>query len=229
MKEYRQNAHVKSLVVWAVLCVAVAVVLFWQRELRWVEIVGGVVLLIIGPVGLAVYLIRVETHWVSVDPERGILVRGKRLIPWEEIVRIDRRRPRLRSSTGSAEIPEFKSPFGEDEESEGTSKGEESGGTSRRSGNSGGGNGGCVPPEAALLILAILLILSALLLAIWLIFFVFIPLVIVPVIEVFSPWGSRVTIVRRKWKQNLLLRNLQDPDGFLAEIGGRVPINHIKK
>ena len=226
MKEYRQNAHMKSLVVWAVLCVVVAVVLFWQRELHWVEIAGGVVLLIIGPVGLAVYLIRVETHWVSVDPERGILVRGKRLIPWEEIVRIDRRRPRLRSSTGSAEIPEFKSPFGEDEESEGTSKGEESGGTSRGSGNSGDG---CVDPEAALLILAIFLILSALLLAIWLIFFVFIPLVIVPVIEVFSPWGSRVTIVRRKWKQNLLLRNLQDPDGFLAEIGGRVPIHHIKK
>ena len=83
-------------------------------------------------------------------------------------------------------------------------------------------------PEAALLILAILLILSALLLAIWLIFFVFIPLVIVPVIEVFSPWGSRVTIVRRKWKKNLLLRNLHDPDGFLAEVGSRVPIHQIK-
>ena len=87
MREYRQNAHVRSLVIWAVLCVVVAIVLFLQRELRWVEIVGGVVLLIIGPVGLAVYLIRVETHWVSVDPERGILVRGKRLILWEEIVR----------------------------------------------------------------------------------------------------------------------------------------------
>ena len=94
MKEYRQNAHVRSLVVWAVLCVVVAIVLFWQLELRWVEIAGGVVLLIIGPVGLAVYLIRVETHWVSVDSERGILVRGKRLIPWEEIVRIDPSSPK---------------------------------------------------------------------------------------------------------------------------------------
>ncbi len=78
-------------------------------------------------------------------------------------------------------------------------------------------------------ILAILLILSALLLAIWLIFFVFIPLVILPVIEVFSLWGSRITIVRWQWKKNLLLRNLQNPDEFLAEIGSRVPINHIKK
>ena len=71
-------------------------------------------------------------------------------------------------------------------------------------------------PEAALLILAILLILSALLLAIWRIFFVFIPLVILPVIEVFSAWGSRITIVRQQWKKNLLLRNLQNPDEFLA-------------
>ena len=77
MKEYRQNAHVRSLVVWAVLCVVVAVILFdpsgkyLERELRWVEIVGGVLLLIVGPVGLAIYLIRVETHWVSVDSERG--------------------------------------------------------------------------------------------------------------------------------------------------------------
>jgi hypothetical protein len=225
MKEYRQNAHVRSLVVWAVLCVVVAVILFdpsgkyLERELRWVEIVGGVLLLIVGPVGLAVYLIRVETHWVSVDSERGILVRGKRLIPWDEIVRIDRRRPRLRSSTGSAKIPEFKFPFGEDEQGEGTTTG---------SGNSGCGNG-CVPSEAGLLLLAIIIILLALLLAIWLIFFVFIPLVIVPVIEVFSPWGSRVTIVRRKWKHNLLLLNLRDPDGFLAEIDSRVAINHIKK
>ena len=80
-----------------------------------------------------------------------------------------------------------------------------------------------------MLLLAIIIILLALLLAIWLIFFVFIPLVIVPVIEVFSPWGSRVTIVRRRWKQNLLLLNLRDPDGFLAEIDSRVAINHIKK
>ena len=225
MQEYRQNAHVISLFIWSVLCVAVAIILFVHsteiidRGLRWAEIVGGVVLLVIGPVGLAIYLIRVETLWVSVDSERGILVNGKRLIRWEEIVRVDRRRPRLRSSTGPAEIAEFKSPFGEDEESNGTSSG---------SGNSGGGKG-CVDPDAALFLLAIIIILAALLLAIWLIFFVFIPLVIVPVIEVFSPWGSHVTIVRRKWKRNLLLRNLRDPDGFLAEIRSRVPIHHIKK
>ncbi|MDE2682019.1 MAG: hypothetical protein OSB29_11750, partial [Verrucomicrobiota bacterium] len=41
--------------------------------------------------------------------------------------------------------------------------------------------------------------------------------------------GSRVTIVRRKWKHDLLLLNLRDPDGFLAEIDSRVVINHIKK
>ena len=98
------------------------------------------------------------------------------------------------------------------------------------SGNSGDdpGNGalGCIEiPEVGLVVLVIIIILAAL----WLIFFVFVPLVIVPVIEVFSTWGSRITIVRQKWKRNVLLRNLRDPDGLLAEIGSRVPIHYVKE
>lgn len=209
VKEYRQNAHAASLIAWAILCFAVAFVLFAHsarlvdREWRLAEILGGVALLIFGPAALAVYLVRAETIRVAVKPDRGILIRGRTLIPWEEIERVERRKPRLRKGTGPAEVPKM--------------------------GKDAGVWSGCADPgcfigfgEGGLIVAGILMLACAVLVVFWLLLFVFVPLLVVPVIEVFSPWGDRVTIVAKRGK--VLLRDLRDADGFLSEIGSRVPV-----
>src|SRR6185295_3919836 len=105
MKEYRQNSHTGSLIFWAILCTATAVVLFLHshkivnRVLKIEEILGGVALLIFGPIALALYLIRARSVWVSVDHVRGLVVSGRRTIPWSDILRLERRRPSFRKTS----------------------------------------------------------------------------------------------------------------------------------
>src|SRR5689334_10195952 len=102
MKEYRQNSHTKSLVVWAILCTATAAVLLahshriLSRVLRTEEILAGVALLILGPAVLTVYLLRARMVWVSIDDGRGIVVSGSSVIAWEDILQVQRKRPSFR-------------------------------------------------------------------------------------------------------------------------------------
>src|SRR5688572_18134802 len=106
MKEYRQNSHTRSLIVWAVLCTVTALVLFVHsgkvvsRALKVEEILAGVALLIFGPAALTAYLLRARHVWVSVDHLRGIVVSGRRVIPWDDIRRVERKRPVFRKTSG---------------------------------------------------------------------------------------------------------------------------------
>lgn len=211
MREYRQNAHVRSLVAWALMCAAAAAVLFWHsgrivdRALRIEEIAGAVLLLVVGPAVLAVYLIRAELVWVSIEPARGVLVRGKRLIPWESIVRIERRRPKLRRKAGPAEMPELPRRL-KDWKPEGCA------------------DPGCLIAvgEGWLIGLAFVAVLLALFVAVWLVGFVLVPLIVVPVIEVLAPFGDRVRIVTLG--RSLLLRDLREADEFVARAREHVEV-----
>lgn len=212
MKEYRQNAHVVSLGFWAAICLTVALFLFHHsgtllgRGPRLAEILGGVALLVFGPMGFAIYLLRANMVWVVVDPARGLLVRGRDLVPWEAIEKVTRRRPRLRRSTGPAQMQAVE---GEGWEWAGCS---EPGCSSGR--GSGAANAG-----------AAILIVVALGLAVWLIFFVILPLLIVPVLEVFAPLGDRFTIETAG--RTLVLRDLREGDEFSREIGKRVRVDVV--
>lgn len=110
MRVYRQDAHLVSLVVWTLLCAVAACVLFYHsahivgRALFWTEVLGGAALLVFGPLGFVLYLLRARLVWVKVDPEQGIVVSDKYAIPWEEIQEIRRTRPRLRQKSGPAEL-----------------------------------------------------------------------------------------------------------------------------
>jgi hypothetical protein len=205
--EYRQDAHVASLSVWTLLCAGTATVLFihsdrlLSRPLQIAEILGGFALLVLGPMALAVYLYRSRHVWVSVDRERGIRVGEKGFIAWQDIERIERRCPRLRSKAGPAEIPSL--------------------------GDLTGKNSWCADvflcmTQSGPLVLAFFLVLLALPFF-WAIFVVFIPLVIVPVVEVFAPLGDRLVITVREGRP-LLLRDLRNADGFLTEVRGRLPV-----
>jgi hypothetical protein len=59
-------------------------------------------------------------------------------------------------------------------------------------------------------------ILLALLAALWLLFFVFVPLLVVPILEVFAPFGDRIRIQARN--RRLVLRDLRDADEFLSRV-----------
>jgi hypothetical protein len=206
VKSYRQNAHVLSLVAWSLLCAAAAGLLFYHsarivsRPLHWMEIAGGAALLLLGPAAFVVYLLRANLVWVSVDPEEGIVVSGKRVIPWEEIERVERRRPKLRKKSGPAEAATLKESY---------------------SGCGDWGGCGSVDGEGALIVIGIVLVLLAAVVLFWLIAFVLVPLIIIPVLEVFAPLGDRITIVAGR--RGLLLRDLRDADAFLDEVRPRVP------
>jgi hypothetical protein len=206
MKEYRQNSHSFSLAFWALLCTATAFVLFVHspkivnRVLRSEEILGGVALLIFGPAALALYLIRARRIWVSVDFGRGILVRGRHLLPWEDIQRVERRRPSLRQTSGPAQAPDFDP------------------------GRATEWGGGCVDAGCWMGISEFFLagvILVAAFFFIWLIVFVLIPLLIIPVLEVFAPFGDRIQVVTRRGK--LVLHDLSDADEFVRLVSERRP------
>lgn len=206
MKEYRQNAHTFSLILWAVLCSATAAVLFVHsrpvvgRDLDVVELLAGVALLIFGPAALTAYLLRARHVWVSVDQIRGIVVSGRRVIPWDDIRKVERWRPMFRRTTGPAGI----SPAGTDMAGLAANLGCE----------------GCLAGVAEFFIVVALLF--AVFVAIWVIFFVFVPLIVIPVLEVFAPFGDRIKIVTRKG--SLALRDLREADEFLRAVELRKPV-----
>ena len=206
MKEYRQNSHARSLIFWAILCTATAIVLFVHsnkvvsRALKVEEILAGVALLMFGPAALAVYLLRARHVWVSVDNVRGIVVSGRRVIPWEEIRRVERKRPVFRKETGPAEVK----PLSEDAATLAANLGCE----------------GCFTGIAEAFVLVALIF--AAFFAIWLLFFVVVPLILIPVLEVFAPFGDRFKIVTRKG--TVVLRDLHDADDFQQQIEQRTRV-----
>jgi hypothetical protein len=207
MKEYRQNSHTGSLIIWTVLCTLTALVLFVHshkvisRALKVEEILGGVALLIFGPAALTAYLLRARHVWVSVDQIRGIVVSGRRVIAWNDIRSVERRLPAFRRSTGPTEI----TPFTQDVLS-----------------NAGWGCAdGCIVGASELL--AFVAIIAAAVFAVWLICFVFVPLIVLPVLEVFAPFGDRIRI-RVRGGGSLLLRDLREADEFLRAVELRAPV-----
>jgi hypothetical protein len=208
MKEYRQDSHVVSLVIWSLLCSATAAACFVHshhlinRMLRTEEILTGILLLILGPAAFTAYLVRARRVWVGLEPG-GLVLSGRRPIPWEEIREVKRRRPLLRRSSGPAQTSNFDT-------------GEVLNATA-----GGCRNVGCLTSLGELFV-GVLLIF-ALAFAVWLVFFVFIPLVIIPVLEVFVPFGDVIRIRTRT--RTLVLRDLSDADEFMAKIGERVRVS----
>lgn len=206
MKEYRQNSHTRSLVVWAVLCTATAIVLFIHsrqvvsRALKAEEILLGVALLIFGPAALTAYLLRARHVWVSVDQLRGIVVSGHRVIPWDDIRSIERRRPSFRKTTGPTEVraPEVDA--------------------SALAANLG--CEGCVVGLGEFVVVVALIL--ALAFAFWLVIVVMVALIVIPVLEVFAPFGDRFKIVAKKG--TLVLRDLRDADDFMHQVEQRKPV-----
>lgn len=206
MKEFRQNSHAKSLVFWAILCTATAMVLFVHsnrvvsRALRIEEILAGVALLIFGPSALAVYLIRARRVWVGVDHLRGLVVGGTRTIPWGDIRSVERRRPVFRKSSGPVTVP---------------------GAPDAATLGTGCGDLGCLAAVGEIFI-GILIVAAAVYL-LWLIFFVLVPLMLLPLLEVFAPFGDRIRIVTRRG--TLVLRDLRDADEFMRAVALRRPVS----
>jgi hypothetical protein len=209
MKEYRQNSHALLLAFWAFLCTATAIVLFVHshkvvsRALKVEEVLVGVALLIFGPAALAAYLLRARHVWVSVDQLRGIVVSGRRVIPWDDITAVERRRPLFRKSTGPFQPPE-----------------------ARVSDILGGSDAtgcvdvGCIGFVGELFIGIVILV--AAFYVIWLLFFVVLPLLLLPVVEVFAPFGDRFKIITRQG--TLVLRDLREADEFMRQIEQRKPV-----
>jgi hypothetical protein len=208
VKDYRQNSHAASLVVWALMSACLAGFLFWHaghivsRRLETLELVGGAALLLFGPVALLIYLLRANLVWVAVDPDEGVVVSGRRVIPFGDIVRVERRRPRLRKKAGPAEVSAVSLA--------------DAGGWAP-----GCGDVGCFAAagEGALMVLGFLAIAVAALFVVWLVFFAFVPFIGVPLMEVFAPLGDRVRIVTKE--RPLLLRDLRGAEEFLAELRAR--------
>jgi len=195
MREYRQDSHTWPLAAWTVLCVLTAVSFFAyaggidDRGLGFGLVAAGAGLLVIGPVVLVVYLYRARHVWVGVDVPQGVVVSGRHVIPWEAIVRVERRRPRLRRTSGPAQPAEMA------EVSEGCFA--------------------AADDIAALFLVVVLLSLT--LLVAWLIWGVLISLLVVPLLEVFAPFGDRIRIVTTAGRP-LVLRDLRGADEFMSKL-----------
>jgi hypothetical protein len=206
MKEYRQNSHTRSLIFWAILCTATAVILFIHsrqvvsRALKVEEILAGVALLIFGPAALTVYLLRARHVWVSVDQIRGIVVSGGRVIPWEDVRIVERRRPSFRKTTGPTEVH----PLNTDVPELAANLGCE----------------GCLVGLGEAVIVALLVLAVAV--AFWLVVVVLLPLIVIPVVEVFAPFGDRFRILTKKG--TLVLRDLRDADDFQRQVEQRARV-----
>jgi hypothetical protein len=190
MREFRQDSHTFPLVLWTLLMMGSALVILHQAGTRAAAVVAGAGLLIVAPIAFAVYLYRARRVWVAVDPGRGLVVSGRHVIPWNEIGSVERRRPRLRSTSGPVDpkaLGDFNAPGCE-------SLGLELGGLGAALG----------------LIIAALFVF-------WLICFVFLPLLIVPVLEVFAPFGERIRILPVRGRP-LVLRDLRGADDFMAAL-----------
>lgn len=207
MKEYRQNSHTFSLVLWTVLCSATAAVLFVHshrivnRLLKVEEILAGFALLIFGPAALAAYLIRAQRVWVSINPARGLLLSGRRTIAWEDVIEVRRQRPSFRKGSGPAEV------------------------ASMNLNPADINPGGCVDPgcfEGFGVIVGVFLLIVAAISAVWLIFFVFVPVIVVPVLEVFAPFGDRITVITRRGR--FVFRDLRGADEFMREVSEHRPV-----
>ena len=203
MREHRQDSHTGPLAAWAVLCVLTAFFLFHHagrlsdRVLRLEEIAAGAGLLVVAPVVLAVYLYRARHVWVGVDVPLGIVVSGRHVIPWEAIVRVERRRPRLRSKSGPVEIqapsvPSIDAP-------------------------------GCLDLEGLAIVGGLLLLALAAIVAYWLVFVALIPAFVVPLLEIFAPFGDRIRIVTAAGRP-LVLRDLRGADEFMARLPSAVQV-----
>ena len=70
------------------------------------------------------------------------------------------------------------------------------------------------------------LILLAALFAIWLLCFVVIPLLLLPLLEVFAPFGDRIRIVTRR-RGALVLRDLRDADEFVRRLSHHRPVVEV--
>lgn len=207
MKEYRQNSHVWSLVFWSLLCSATATFCFVHshhlisRRLRIEEcLAGGGMFLVPGPAALAAYLVRARMVWVGLE-EDGLRVSSRRTIAWEEIREVRRRRPLLRSGSGPAQAPGF-----------------DAGEVLRNT-------GGCVDPGCITGLgefFVAVLIVVAFAFAVWFIVFVFVPLVIIPVLEVFVPFGDVIRVRARGG--TLVLRDLSAADEFMPKVRERVRV-----
>jgi hypothetical protein len=213
MKEYRQDSHVSPLAAWALLCAATAVVLFihsgrvLSRALRLEEVGAGAGLLVVGPAALAVYVWRARRVWVGVDPEQGLVVSGRRLLPWKEIRWVERRRPRLRKESGPAQVREVQWPDLE----------------SGSPGELGPLGWGCLGlAELGGIAVWILLLVLAAFFLYWVVFILIIPILVIPVIEVLFSLGDRIRIVAGN--RALVLRDLRGADDFIAEVRSRARV-----
>lgn len=206
MKEYHQNSHIFSLIFWAVLCTFTALFCFFHshhlvsRALRLEEILVGVMFLVLGPAALVAYLVRARTVWVGLGSD-GLVVSGGRTIPWEEIREVKRRKPVLRRDSGPAKVSEF---------------------DANMMGNAGGCvDFGCFTGLGEFFIGVLIVVAFAF--AVWVICFVFVPLIIIPVLEVFIPFGDLIRI--RTGRRTLVLRDLSDADEFMSKLGEHVRVS----
>lgn len=204
MREYRQDSHTRSLVIWTILCTLTAAVLFYHshkvvsRALKAEEILAGVALLIFGPASLTVYLVRARRLYVAIL-EHGLAVGGRGVIPWSDVLQVTRLRPRFRKTSGPTEVSEFSPDSLPD---------------------AGGCADGCATGLGELL--AVIGIVIAALFAIWVIVAVFVPLIVIPLLEVFAPFGDRITVTTRS-SGRLVLRDLSDADEFMRRVAAYRP------
>ncbi len=214
MKEYRQDSHAASLAIWALLCTGAAVYFFlhsgkvMSRLLQIEEILAGTALLLAGPLTLAIYLYRARHIWVGVVPDEGIVVGGRGIIPWDEILRIERRKPFFRKRSGPVEPAAF--PLS---------------GKTLKDCCSDIGCSGIMLGEGCLLAIGLGLLILTVLFLFWLLIGVLIPLIAVPLLEIFAPFGDRIRIVTRS--RTLVLRDLRDADGFVREVTPRMPVQEV--
>ena len=171
MRIYRPGRNLLPLGIWTAIVIVVAV--FVETEAlrlpkgsteRWIAQLGFIACMILGPGALIASLIRHARVSVSLDPERGVLLSGKRFIPWNQIVRVEHKAAPFKG--GRNLLSEFDS------------------GTDAGVGCAWFGAEGCFAggPEGCVIGLALVIVGG--------LFYY----ILLPVFFLFSPWHSRVIL-----------------------------------
>lgn len=207
MKRYRQSEHLVPLGVWSGLCLCAAV--FLVSRAPYVEgpgrvacLLGALALLLFGPAALAVAIVRASLFWVAVDRERGIVLNGRAVVPWEEIVRVERR-PSLLERFSKSNVS-MKGCLG-----------------------LGVLTVAMLNRKTVRYSFTPFLVCLAIGVGWFVLVFFLLPFLLIPVLEVFGPFAEKIVVVTRSGR--VVLGDLRESEEFVTSVRSRVPVGRLSE
>lgn len=200
MRTFRPGATILPLLIWTLLVGVTA--FFVERHAlglprgsgeRWIAQLIFAACMVLGPAVFVAHLVRRARISVAVDPACGLVLSGRKTIPWEAIDRVERRAGPFRGGNIFARF--------------GRKGGEDRTGAAMIGADAAfeGCFWGAIAPEGCAIGLALVAVFGL----IWVVF--------LPVLSLLSPWHARV-ILHLKGGERIIYRDLEQDEEFAERV-----------